>query len=87
MATIHFMVAECGFNSPLAGQCYLNFQEFPFSTGVVVEKDLRVRGFTNLLACGRILGGHNPYSEGCGNGVALATAWMAGATIKGEAVG
>ncbi|OIQ08150.1 anaerobic glycerol-3-phosphate dehydrogenase subunit B [Moorella thermoacetica] len=75
------------FGSPLTGAGRASYRDFHFDTGVAVDQDLCIPGFTNVLACGRVLGSYNPYSEGCGNGVALATALKASETVKGEAVG
>ncbi|WP_258360945.1 anaerobic glycerol-3-phosphate dehydrogenase subunit GlpB [Moorella sulfitireducens (nom. illeg.)] len=70
--------------SPLTGAFRLNYQSFVYNAGVAVDDNLRVQGFSNLLACGRILGGYNPYYEGCGNGIALATAMKISTTLEGE---
>jgi len=47
--------------------------------GVTVDGRLRPPGFSNLFVCGRTLAGYDPYAEGCGGGVAVATGGVAGA--------
>lgn len=71
-------------NSPLTGISRLNYRSFSYNTGVAVDENFRVQGFTNLLACGRILGGYDPYYEGSGNGIALATAKKISDVLEGE---
>lgn len=53
--------------------------------GVRTGADLRPEGFENLYVCGRMLAGYDPYAEGCGGGVAVATGWYAGRRAGGVA--
>ena len=46
--------------------------------GVAVNDELRPEGFANLFVCGRTLAGYDPYAEGSGGGVAVATGGVAG---------
>lgn len=46
--------------------------------GVPVDEELRPEGLANLFVCGRTLAGYDPYAEGCGGGVAVATGGAAG---------
>lgn len=46
--------------------------------GVKVDEGLRPAGFENLFVCGRLLAGYDPYAEGSGGGVAVATGGVAG---------
>lgn len=73
------------FGSPVTDHWDTNLGMFPFKVGVVVDPEMHVEGLQNVFACGRILGGYNPYFEGCGHGLALATAWKASKAIEREA--
>ncbi|HWI64527.1 MAG TPA: anaerobic glycerol-3-phosphate dehydrogenase subunit B [Symbiobacteriaceae bacterium] len=53
--------------------------------GVVADASLRPAGFANLYICGRMLAGYDPYGEGSGGGVAIATGWRAGTLAGGGA--
>lgn len=53
--------------------------------GIRTGADLRPEGFANLYLCGRMLAGYDPYHEGCGGGVAVATGWYAGRQAGGVA--
>jgi len=56
----------------------------PFvKVGVRVDRTLRPAGWQNLYVCGRTLAGYDPYTEGCGGGVAIATGWRAGSLAGG----
>lgn len=55
--------------------------------GVTVDETLRPPGLANLFVCGRTLAGYDPYSEGCGGGVAVATGGLAGRRAGRMAVG
>ncbi|MFZ5816572.1 MAG: anaerobic glycerol-3-phosphate dehydrogenase subunit GlpB [Bacillota bacterium] len=58
----------------------------PFARcGLRTGADLRPEGYANLFACGRMLAGYDPYAEGSGGGVAIATGWRAGLLAGGEA--
>lgn len=46
--------------------------------GVTADQRLQPPGFSNLFVCGRALAGYDPYAEGCGGGVAVATGGVAG---------
>lgn len=72
------------FGSPITGASRLDYKTFPVNVGVAVDDTMRVRRFSNLWACGRILGGYNPYFERCGNGIALATARKISKTLGRE---
>lgn len=51
--------------------------------GLRTDQLLRPAGWTNLHICGKMLAGHDPYAEGCGGGVAIATGWRAGLLAGG----
>lgn len=75
------------FGIPVRTECCLPMTSCAYApeVGVLVDEGMRVQGFANLFACGRVLGGFNPYLEGCGNGVAISTALKACQSIgKGE---
>lgn len=54
-------------------------------SGIRTGSDLRPEGYSNLYVCGRALAGYDPYAEGSGGGVALATGWYAGERAGGAA--
>ncbi|HYF77408.1 MAG TPA: anaerobic glycerol-3-phosphate dehydrogenase subunit B [Symbiobacteriaceae bacterium] len=51
--------------------------------GIRTDAHLRPQGWTNLHICGKMLAGYDPYAEGCGGGVAIATGWRAGLLAGG----
>lgn len=51
--------------------------------GIRTDAALRPDGWTNLHICGKVLAGYDPYAEGCGGGVAIATGWRAGLLAGG----
>ncbi len=58
---------------------FLPAEGHPFvRIGVKVDEQLRPPGYANLFVCGRALAGYDPYAEGCGGGVAVATGGVAG---------
>lgn len=58
---------------------FLPAEGHPFvRVGVAVDGRLRPPGYTNLFVCGRALAGYDPYAEGSGGGVAVATGGAAG---------
>lgn len=76
-------IGEPVFGIPVRAGCPLEVSTCAYGpdVGIVVDETMRVQGFANLFACGRILAGFNPYVEGSGNGVAIATALKACQTI------
>jgi len=73
--------------SAWAGADFLPAGGHPFvRVGVTVDEDLRPEGFSNLFVCGRTLAGYDPYAEGCGGGVAVATGGAAGRLAGCQAV-
>lgn len=53
--------------------------------GIATDGHLRPAGWENLFLCGRMLAGYDPYAEGCGGGVAIATGTLAGSLAGGAA--
>ncbi|HYF94821.1 MAG TPA: anaerobic glycerol-3-phosphate dehydrogenase subunit GlpB [Symbiobacteriaceae bacterium] len=51
--------------------------------GVRTDDWLRPEGRANLYICGKLLAGYDPYAEGCGGGVAIASGWRAGGLAGG----
>jgi glycerol-3-phosphate dehydrogenase subunit B len=51
--------------------------------GIRTDETLRPRGWQNLYVCGKLLAGYDPYAEGSGGGVAVATGWRAGMLAGG----
>jgi len=55
-------------------------------TGIPTDAGLRPDGWRNIHICGRMLSGYDPYAEGCGGGVAVASGWRAGSLAGGAAL-
>lgn len=53
--------------------------------GIRADRSLRPAGWANLYVCGRMLAGYDPYGEGSGGGVAIASGWLAGRLAGREA--
>ncbi|MDF2626936.1 MAG: anaerobic glycerol-3-phosphate dehydrogenase subunit [Symbiobacteriaceae bacterium] len=53
--------------------------------GIRTDEHLRPPGWSNLHICGKMLAGYDPYAEGSGGGVAIATGWRAGLLAGGVA--
>jgi len=51
--------------------------------GIRTDRQLRPEGWTNLHVCGKMLAGYDPYAQGCGGGVAVASGWRAGLLAGG----
>jgi len=51
--------------------------------GIRTDSSLKPAGWENLLVCGRMLAGYDPYAQACGGGVAIASGWRAGTLAGG----
>lgn len=84
-------VAEPVFGLPVeapegawAGDRLLPVGGHPFvRAGIRTDARLRPAGWENLYICGKMLAGYDPYQEGCGGGVAIASGWRAGLQAGG----
>lgn len=61
---------------PAGGHAFLR-------AGMRTDGRLRPDGYDNLYVAGRALAGYDPYGEGSGGGVAIATGWYAGLLAGG----